>query len=159
MVIRSKILVNALAVLFKFAFTSLIAVAGICSQTMPDSDDAVIQTGRYTERITEPGRNQFELLSVITWIRFPEEIKTVGQAVRRILQGSGYRLATAQAIPPESQTMLQLPLPEIHRVFEAIPLGRILNTLVGPSFVLIEDPLHRLISFKNCPAQKSEGEG
>jgi type IV pili sensor histidine kinase/response regulator len=46
--------------------------------------------------------------------------------------------------------LLGFPLPEAHRSLGPMSLQHALETLAGPAFRLVEDPLHRLVSFERC---------
>jgi hypothetical protein len=46
--------------------------------------------------------------------------------------------------------MLTLPLPGAHRQFQPLPLKDVIALLVGPAFVLVQDPVHRLLAFERC---------
>ena len=74
----------------------------------------------------------------------------VSEAIAALLAASGYRLADSQAAGPDRETLLALPLPESHRDLGPMPLRLALATLAGPAFVLVEDPVHRLVSFERC---------
>ena len=102
-----------------------------------------------------PTSAQKELLTSLIKIQFTEKVQTVGEAVRHLLQGSGYRLADPAAIEPAIQALLALPLPTVHRHLGPMPLRQALQTLAGPPFRLIQDPVHRLVSFALC-ATKAE---
>ena len=90
------------------------------------------------------------LLSAIVRVEFPGSVTRVGQAVEHLLQPSGYRLSPQQAAEPTRQSLLNLPLPEPHRMLGPMPLKTALETLAGPAFRLVEDPVHRLVSFERC---------
>ena len=83
-------------------------------------------------------------------VRFPKRIQTLGEAVRYLLQRSGYRLATAEAIGPDTVALFALPLPAVHRSLGPMTLRDALETLAGPAFHLVQDPVHRLITFERC---------
>ena len=70
-----------------------------------------------------------------------------------MLAPSGYGLARVQAADPERAELLALPLPEVHRALGPMPLRLALQTLIGPVFTVVEDPLHRLVSFEWCDSQ------
>ena len=54
------------------------------------------------------------------------------------------------AAEAERAELLDLPLPEAHRTLGPLPLRTALAILAGPAFRLVEDPVHRLISFERC---------
>lgn len=114
-----------------------------------------IQIGRYSLQSTAPTQAQAELLAAMTTIRFAEDIRTLGEAVQYLLQGSGYRLTRPAATDPPTQALFALPLPTVHRHLGPMPIRQALQTLAGPAFRLIQDPVHRLVSFELC-ATKAE---
>jgi conjugative transfer region protein (TIGR03748 family) len=83
-------------------------------------------------------------------VKFPSRVKTVGAAIQHLLRGSGYQLAAASAADPARFDLLKFPLPTAHRSLGPMPLHEALETLGGPAFRLVEDPLHRLVSFEQC---------
>ena len=128
----------------------MICVAGICtvaSVNLPASD---IQVGRYSLFATTPTEAQADPLQATITVQFPESVRTVGEAVRHLLQQSGYRLAGPDAAGPESAYLFALALPAVQRSLGPMPLKRALETLAGPAFRLVEDPVHRLIAFERC---------
>ena len=110
----------------------------------------VMQIARYS--VLQPSRTleQQDLLAVVAPLRVPEEIDTVGGAVEWVLNLSGYRVVSSDQLSVEVKDMLDLPLPNAHRRFEALPKKDIISLLVGPAFVLVHDPDHRLMTFEGC---------
>ena len=109
-----------------------------------------VQVGRYASVQAVPTSAQVHLLSAMVRVQFPASVVSVGQAVEHLLQPSGYRLASESAADPFRRTLLNLPLPEPHRALGPMPLQTALETLAGPAFRLVEDPVHRLVSFERC---------
>ncbi len=109
-----------------------------------------VQVGRYATLRPMPTREQAELLVAQTMVSLPGSVTTVGEAVAYLLQPSGYRLAPEVAAEPSRAVLLALPLPEPHRTLGPMPLQAALETLTGPAFRLIEDPVHRLVTFERC---------
>jgi len=124
----------------------------ICAAVSPRLNAAEEQVGRYSTLPELPTAAQVDLLAATVTVSFPARIYTVGEAVKYLLQRSGYRLADAQVLPHETTDLLALPLPAVHRNLGPVTLVQALETLAGPSFQLINDPVHRLISFELCPA-------
>ena len=93
---------------------------------------------------------QAELLAATMTVRLPERIQTVGEAVRYLLHRSGYRLADPESIGPDTVALFMLPLPAVHRTLGPMTLKDALETLAGPAFRLVRDPVHRLITFERC---------
>lgn len=127
-----------------------IGMAGFGMAISPGVNAAEVQVGRYSTLPAMPTVAQADLLATTITVSFPARIVTVGEAVQYLLQRSGYRLATAPVIEPETADLLTLPLPAVHRHLGPITLPQALETLVGPAFRLIHDPVHRLISFELC---------
>lgn len=112
------------------------------------STEAHYQVGRYSSVSTEPTKGQKDLLAVIIERQFDSSISTVGEAIQHILKNSGYRLADLNVSDPKLPILLNVPLPKAHRTLGPTSLRTALNTLAGPSWELIVDPVHRLISFE-----------
>ena len=128
----------------------IIAASAPVNAAIPDDPDMAWQVGRYSIFIPAPRLGQSNLLNAPRPIEFSESVTTVGDAIKQVLNKSGYRLANDQKMSPETRAMLSLPLPHIHRHFDALPLWQVLHTLVGAQFMLINDPIFRLISFEPC---------
>jgi len=109
-----------------------------------------VQVGRYSLLSAEPTEAQTDLLATTVTVHFPAQVQTVGESVGYVLRRSGYRLAAMEALAPETKGLLALPLPAVHRQLGPMPLRRALETLAGPTFHLVQDPVHRLIAFERC---------
>ena len=109
-----------------------------------------IQVGRYSLFAATPTESQAKLLATMMTVRFPERIQTVGEAARYLLQRSGYRLATAESIGPDTAALFALPLPAVHRSLGPMTIRAALETLAGPAFHLVQDPVHRLVTYERC---------
>lgn len=79
---------------------------------------------------------------------FSEPVKTVGQAVAALLDGSGYRLLSDDLAEPYRAGLFALPLPEVQRQLGPLTLRQALELLGGPAFRLVIEPTYRLISFE-----------
>lgn len=90
---------------------------------------------------------QTDLLAVVIRHEFPSQIDTVGDAIAQLLDRSGYRLALGMNADPELPVLLALPLPQVHRRLNQIRLRDALQALAGNAWVLVEDPVNRLVSF------------
>lgn len=90
---------------------------------------------------------QNDILAVVVSLKFPSHVATVGDAITRLLERSGYRLAFGGNADPELPTLLALPLPQVHRNLSQIRLREALQALAGSAWVLVEDPVNRLVSF------------
>jgi len=127
-----------------------ICVAGICLVASVNLHASDIQTGRYSMLSTAPTKAQAELLEATVTVQLPARIQAIGEAVRYLLQRSGYRLAAAESTEPHTLALFALPLPAVHRQLGPMTLREALETLAGPAFHLVQDPIHRLITFTRC---------
>lgn len=109
-----------------------------------------IQVGRYSLYAATPTQAQRDLLAVTRTVRFPEGTQTLGEAVRYLLKGSGYRLPQTESIGPDAMGLFALPLPTVHQQMGPMTLRAALETLAGPAFNLVQDPVHRLITYERC---------
>ena len=141
-IITHKSLRSQLAVIACVASFSL-----VCSPQLQASE---VQVGRYSMYAATPTTAQKDLLTSIIKIQFPEKLQTVGEAVQHLLKGSGYRLARTEVIGQDTLDLFALPLPDTHRSLGPMPLKTALETLAGPAFRLVEDPVHRLLTFERC---------
>lgn len=132
---------------YKTAITVLMLVGVAVSPCLLAEE---VQVGRYATVRAVPTSAQVNLLSAMVSVQFPASVVTVGQAVDYLLQPSGYRLAFEAAADSSREILLELPLPEPHRALGPMPLQAALETLAGPAFRLVEDPVHRLVSFERC---------
>ena len=120
-----------------------------------NKSDSLIQTDRYSAVEPEPTSGQEAPLQTIVTVRFPRQVRNVGQAISYTLKRSGYRLAPQWASDPAVSVLMQLPLPEVHRILGPMSVKDVLTTLAGSAYVLITDPVHRFISFEVIPKYRS----
>lgn len=127
-----------------------ICIAGICTVASVNVHASDIQIGRYSMLSAAPTQAQAELLATTVTVQLPARIQTIGEAVRYLLQRSGYRLAAAESTEPDTLALFALSLPAVHRHLGPMTLRDALETLAGPAFHLVQDPVHRLITFARC---------
>lgn len=106
---------------------------------------AEIQVGRYSV-LTSTTQEQADPSTLMT-IRFSEQIQTVGDAVRDLLERNDYRLITSESIEPETAPLFALPLPSADRSLGPLSLRQALQTLAGASFRVVLDPVTRVVIF------------
>lgn len=135
---------------YRSALVFVFAVMGACVAISPPLHASEVQVGRYSALRAMPTVAQADLLSTTITVRFPERIQTLGEAVHYLLQRSGYRLADQHTANPATADLMALSLPAVHRNLGPITLKQALETLAGPVFRLVQDPVHRLISFDLC---------
>lgn len=138
-----------------FTLCYTLSLAGLSPGALADEPSpaptaSVTQIARYSVIHPAPALDQLDLLAMTAPLRVLDEITTVGGAVEWVLRPSGYRLVAPDRLSTEVKDLLNLPLPKAHRRFEALPLKEVLSLLVAPAFVLVQDPVHRLIAFEPC---------
>lgn len=111
---------------------------------------ADVTVARYSTVHPTPSLAQQDPLAAPVDMALPDVVTRIGDAVEWLLAPSGYRLSPASAAAPERQDLLALPLPDVHRALGPLPLRTALQILVGPQFSVIEDPVHRFVSFERC---------
>jgi type IV pili sensor histidine kinase/response regulator len=107
-----------------------------------------VQTGRYSAIVAVPTTPQHQLLQVIISIVIPDYIRTVRETIRYVLKRSGYQLSEPKQYQNELAELFAKQLPEVHRHIGPMTLEDALTILTTPAFVLVEDPVHRLISYQ-----------
>ena len=117
-----------------------------------------IQVGRYSTMTTSPTDAQKDIFSTVVNIEFDTTITTVGEAMRHLLQDQGVRLAVPKSDDAPVRTLIALPLPQVHRQLGPVSLRDALETLAGPVWRLVQDPINRLLSFELCSGQGDEEE-
>jgi len=127
-----------------------ICLAGICTVASVNLQANDIQVGRYSLFAATPTEAQADPLQATITVQFPDAVRTVGDAMQHVLRHSGYRLAGSEATGSASAYLMALPLPAVHQSLGPMPLKRALDTLAGPAFRLVEDPVHRLVTFERC---------
>lgn len=141
---KSKLLVTALC-------CSLSAIS-IAEVKPNDSSEArqieVMQTGRYSNVKNIPPVDQLNPLKVVIQTRIPQSVTTVGETVNFLLVRSGFTLAEGGVLSEEAMTLLQLPLPQVHRQIGPMTLDNALQTLGGGAFELVVDPVHRKVAYE-----------
>jgi len=131
-----------------------ICIAGLCTVASVNLHASDIQTGRYSMYSSAPTQAQSELLEATVTVQLPDRVQTIGETVRYLLQRSGYRLAATESTAPETLALFALPLPAVHRHLGPMTLREALETLAGPAFHLVQDPVHRLITFEQCAVKQ-----
>ena len=120
--------------------------AAIASPCVAPSQD--VQIGRYQSIAAAPEPQQVDLLSQVITHEFPDDVRTVGEAVKDLLEGSGYRLLSAKLAETYRIHLFALPLPDMQRKLGPLTLRDALELLSGEAFQLVVDPVYRLVSFE-----------
>lgn len=120
-------------------FTSVVNIA--------NAKEAMNQVGRYLTVEVKPKSEQLDLLSQTVQVRFPQEVLTVGDAMKYLLRFSGYDLVAPAVMDATLKTTLTKPLPVIDRELGPVTLKMGLIVLVGQAFYLTQDPINRVVNF------------
>ena len=115
-----------------------------------EANAAEVTVARYSTVQPAPSLAQRDPLAAPVVSVLPASVTRIGEAVEILLGPSGYRLASPFAAEAERAELLNLPLRESQRTLGPLPLRTALAILAGPAFRLVEDPVHRLISFERC---------
>lgn len=79
---------------------------------------------------------------------FPDDTKTVREAVIYLLEPTGYRLITHGAAPYDSNALVDRAIPVSAKIVRTVPVIDALQILIGTENTIIIDPAHKLISFE-----------
>jgi len=133
----------------------LLIIASLGLLTLTGQAANVTQINRYATVANKPIPAQINPLLAVQQIHFPQDVKTVGQAIEWWLQYSGYSLVAAEKQPDSLQSVLHQPLPQIHKNLGPLTVKDGLEVLAGQQvFELMEDPLLRVVNFKLKPSAR-----
>ena len=119
------------------------------SQPKPNTS---IQVARYSSISTLPTDVQLNPLAAVAQFKFMSQIRTVGDAIKQVLQGSGYELVPTNQLPSEAVAILNKPLPTTQRELGPIQIQNAVQVLIGQNvFNVVVDQLHRTVSFQLKP--------
>jgi len=115
-------------------------------ETFPASEAvSITRHGRYTLVELAPEVAQRHLMRQLIEVSIPPTLDaSVGDALRHVLQRSGYRLCDT----PETAALYALPLPAAHLHLGPMTLRHALLTLAGPAWELSVDDVARQVCFK-----------
>lgn len=119
------------------------------------SADNQTTVGRYLTVENQALTAQTYLLQQTFQVRFPNQIKTIGDAIHYLLRFSGYSLIDNTRLSKEAQAVIAQSLPNVDRQLGTMSIQDGLLTLVGQPFGLVVDPVHRLISLRLKPAYQT----
>lgn len=143
---RQLMLVSALSLLVGCATPSAPEAASAPTTMAATQAAQRISQARYTLVSTEPLPEQLDLLAQIIDIRIPANLNpTVGEALRHLLQRTGYSLC---AEPADGPTLYRHALPAAHYQLGPLPLKQALQLLGGPAWQLTVDDRARQVCFR-----------
>lgn len=147
---RKRSTLTAAVLLSSVASISGVSVANTSSTEPMVPIITITQVARYSVIPPQATPAQQDLLAQAKPVQIPEAVISVGDGLQWLLQGSGYQLVKAEQLSAEVLALLALPLPQAHRQFDPLPLRMIIRLIVGVGFMLVEDPVHRLVSIERC---------
>lgn len=92
--------------------------------------------------------NYVDPLTIYMRTVWPEDVKSVRQAIEYLLEPTGYRLVTRYPAPREAALMVDKPIPPIAKVHRTMPVLDALQMLVGLDNYVVVDHAHHLVSFQ-----------
>lgn len=78
-----------------------------------------------------------------------DDVKTVGDAAKWILEPQGYRITTQYPAPKEAAKIAAGSIPPSMKMHRTMPVIDALQLLIGTENTIIIDRQHKLISFAN----------
>lgn len=104
--------------------------------------------GRYLTVTNAPHGNDPYGIDGIVQRQFPDNIQTIGGAVRYTLQGTGYHLLPQSYSTSVVNRLYGYPLPVYLKSIGPMSLRNALLKLSGHTYQLVVDPVHRLITYR-----------
>ena len=115
----------------------------------------ITELSRYTTVKNQATRAQINPLLMTVQVHFPQSVQTVGEGMEYLLRYSGYALVDPTTMSEDAQQMLTQPLPIVDRALGPLSLQEALEVLAGKHvFQLVQDPLHRKVSFTLLPEMR-----
>ncbi len=122
---------------------------GALAPSAADAATNELRLARYTSAAALPDDAQLDPLEAIVRVTFPRgDVRSVGEAVSYLLLRTGYRLPPASEWDPAVQTVLALPLPEVHRQVGPVSVRSALDVLMGSAYRLQVDEAARVVSYR-----------
>lgn len=108
-----------------------------------------VQTDRYTQVRLGPEPGQVAPLDEITRIVLSNKLRTVGEAIEEVLDGTGYRLRHIKDSyeKPIDTILMSQPLPELHRRLGPMTVKDALDVLAGDAWHIKVNDLGRELWF------------
>lgn len=96
---------------------------------------------------SEPTPVEIDPLSLYARTVYPEDVKTVGDAARYLLEPTGYTLVTDHPAPADARTIGNRTIPPIAKLHRTMPIIDALQVLIGTEKWIVVDRHNKLISF------------
>lgn len=121
------------------------ALQQVHAQQVGDTYDkgAQVRIGQYSTQSTKPDASVSEPLDVFVALTFPRKtVMTVGDAIEYTLMRTGWTMDKA-VLTPDASAFLNLNLPESQRRMGTYRVRDLLQALLGPTWVWVENPVRR----------------
>lgn len=120
------------------------------NSTERDSISSTQKVSRYLNVHTSVNSEQLWTLNEV--VNFNAgKYASIYQALSALLHRSGYKLDPQINSVPVLRSILNSPVPHIHRKFDNNKAHDIARALIGPTFNLVVDPINRLVNFELRP--------
>jgi type IV pili sensor histidine kinase/response regulator len=105
------------------------------------------QVGRYLMEKNGAQLSQCDSLQTVFKITFPYTVKTVGDAVKYLLNNTGYIFAPCKYQSVTVRNLLNQKLPLSNRTMGLMTIEQGLSALAGKAYQVLVDPKHKYISY------------
>jgi type IV pili sensor histidine kinase/response regulator len=106
------------------------------------------QVGRYLLEKNGAQLSQCDPLQTVFKITFPYTVKTVGDAVKYLLNNTGYILVPCKYQSITIRNLLNQKLPLTNRTMGLMTIEQGLSALGGKAYQVLVDPKHKYISYQ-----------
>ena len=109
-----------------------------------------VHNKEFAEQELKPVINTLTLSVRTSW---EDNIKTVGSAVRYILEPSGYSLVIDYPAPKEALDISLKAIPPVAKINRTMPIIDLIQILIGMDNTIVIDHEHKLLSFQKGVAK------
>jgi len=112
-------------------FSHISAVKHV-KDTKPVASNGLIRVGRYQTTKDLPTIAQSNPFLTVASFKFGPYVKNIGEAVKQVLHGTGYRLVPLDQLPKQARYVLEkVPVPVVQRTLGPITVHRALEILIN----------------------------
>lgn len=133
-------------------FTAALAVGSnaetVTANSLQNKPQFVTQDNGYTKITIDTNHSQKKPLDTVLTLRFPDDIKNVGQSLNYILKNSGYHLTELEYTDPRTLKMYTLEIPLSQRSFYQATVLQIIQTLAGQAYETNINHVKREVSIR-----------
>ncbi|WP_144940710.1 hypothetical protein [Pseudomonas alabamensis] len=100
----------------------------------------------FAQDLSSPKPYTIDPLALYARTVYPEDVTTVGEAIRYLLEPTGYQLVTAYPAPSDAISLVDQRIPPIAKVHRTMPVIDAVQLLIGLDNWVVIDRNHKLIS-------------